>query len=211
MLAPTQGLSKIHVCTTLPSKTHIFLSSEAHLAQKVGDKGLWTWVRTEKDSTKSSGVPSNCSVPVSAMPQGGKSPLEFQFCPLLWDAGVAASSHRLLHLPFPCLLPPYSTQASFVSSRIVLSTPPSPPITWWWEKALYEDSHARRAAWQASSLRTAKESRQPSAQLTVLRPTWHPFPPNSCITRLSRSLKFIETLHLNMHICIRKSTIFTRR
>lgn len=81
MLAPTQGLSKIHVCTTLPSKTHIFLSSEAHLAQKVGDKGLWTWVRTEKDSTKSSGVPSNCSVPVSAMPQGGKSPLEFQLRP----------------------------------------------------------------------------------------------------------------------------------
>ena len=74
---------------------------------------MWTWVRTEKDSTKSSGVPSNCSVPVSEAPQGGKSPLEFQVHPTY--SGNSSSAlcsemlrllpvHRLLQLPFPGLL-----------------------------------------------------------------------------------------------------------
>lgn len=50
------GLSNIEAPYYL-SKIQIFLSSEAPLAPRVGDKGLWTWARTKKDSTKSLGIP----------------------------------------------------------------------------------------------------------------------------------------------------------
>lgn len=139
------------------SKIHIFLSSEAHLAQKVGDKGLWTWVRTEKDSTKSSGVSSNCSVPLSAVPQGGKSPLEFQLrpkyagnsssalcseMPRLLQVHTSCYSHPTLFLSAGLLTAPRHLPCLPEFSQLHLHRPPHDG-----EKALYEDGRARGAPW----------------------------------------------------------------